>query len=677
MSADTSRLRLMVDSTLIVPSSPNFRPSTWPPSDDFPIIIDRHQKVVSRYGDTSWDMSPWHGHPLTLRFGDGPQRTGAGVVSPENARLLRQVTAWILFRGREVKKPITIYHDVKLLKPIFVLCSQEGILASALFRFPAVIDKISAVLNPARAEASFVLLHTLFERREEIGFTLLDREALRRLAADLPDHENQQTPYIPPRIWTYQLLRLRTFLDDFLAHQKKIEECYRFCLNAYIENFGSLHAVCSGNRQQCNPPFSRDRNRLGTYHGRFSDVAKRFGIDALLQRWCMPPGVSLDNARISIFSSYLTNVSKIGLIYILNFSLMRKSEVASLRADCLLIEHDPSFGSIYLIRGATTKTVEDSDARWVASPSVEVSINAAKAVTRLRIGAAEGYPDVLEESYEISNPTLLQRTYEPWGHDNCDVPISVRSPLAGYRAVIRSCPNLFDSDVLRITESDLQIAKLVTPTLDGKKFQVGEIWPLAYHQLRRTGMVNMQASGVVSDSSMQYQAKHATRAMSLFYGQGYSHVHLNESARKEYIRTMYEMMGKEIARLFTDRFRSPYGPERKAEILRFIDPNDAKKLVAAGKSGQVACRQTLLGVCTRRGPCEYGGIDNIIRCGGGDGRGPCNDAFFDQEQRPFISKIVEVLDERLADTPAGSPLHDSLNAQKLAAENALGILNEE
>jgi hypothetical protein len=40
---------------------------------------------------------------------------------------------------------------------------------------------------------------------------------------------------------------------------------------------------------------------------------------------------------------------------------------------------------------------------------------------------------------------------------------------------------------------------------------------------------------------------------------------------------------------------------------------DVKKLVAAAKSGQVAWRQTLLGICTRRSPCEYGGIDNIIR----------------------------------------------------------------
>jgi hypothetical protein len=390
-----------------------------------------------------------------------------------------------------------------------------------------------------------------------------------------------------------------------------------------------------------------------------------------------PPGKTLNDLRVSAFAGYFTDVGRVSLAYILNFSMMRIAEGQSLRADCLQIEDDKSFGPIYLLRGITTKSIEDDDARWVASPSVQVAVVAATTVARLRLEAAKGYPGIVDDSKQISNPHLLQRAYEPWGSFNGDSPVSVGYRAPTYGATIESCCNLFDDNALRITEEDLQIARLVTPTLDVKSFQVGKVWPLAWHQLRRTGMVNMQASGIVSGGSAQYQAKHATRAMSLYYGQGYSQVRLNDSAQKEYVRTMYEMMGKEIARLFTDRFISPYGPERKAEILRFVDPKDAKKLVAAGKSGQVACRQTLLGICTRHGPCEYGGIDNIIRCAGGDGRGACNDALYDREQRPSILELAEMLDDRLAGTPAGSPLHDSLVAQKLAAEKALDCLAKE
>ena len=676
MKTDLNILRLMVDSPLVTPASANFRPPTWPPGDDFPVVIDKHGNVITRYGEPIWNMSPWHGKTLTVSFGDGRQRRGAGVVSQDNARLLRQITAWWMYRSRGIKKARTICDQILDLKPLFVLCSQEGILASKLSQFPAVADKIADLLPASRADGILLLLHNLFEHRDEVGFMLLDREGLRRLAAALPDHENQQTPYIPPRIWTYQLGRLRAFLDDFLAHQEQIERCYHFCLKAYTKNYGSLTEACSKDRDNSRCPFSeKSPSKKGAkYYGSFSSTAKRFGLDALFERWRVSPGKTLNDLSVSALSSYFTDVGRVSLAYILNFSLMRIAEGQSLRVDCLQIEVDKSFGPIYLLRGVTTKSIEDDDARWVASPSVQVAVDAATTAARLRLGAAKGYPGIVDDSNEISNPHLLQRSYEPWGKFSGETPVSIGYRTPTYGATIESCCNLFDDNALRITEEDLQIARLVTPTLDSETFQVGKVWPLAWHQLRRTGMVNMQASGIVSDASAQYQAKHATRDMSLYYGQGYSQVRLNDSARKEYIRTMYEMMGKEIERLFTDRFVSPYGVGRKAEILRLLDPKDAKKLVAAGKSGQVACRQTLLGICTKRGPCEYGGIDNIIRCGGGDGRGACNDALFDREKRSSILELVEILDDRLASTPAGSPLHDSLIAQQRAAENALDVL---
>ncbi|VTR53310.1 Uncharacterised protein [Serratia fonticola] len=38
------------------------------------------------------------------------------------------------------------------------------------------------------------LLHELYERRDALGFTLLDRAGLARLAAAIPDHQKRQTP---------------------------------------------------------------------------------------------------------------------------------------------------------------------------------------------------------------------------------------------------------------------------------------------------------------------------------------------------------------------------------------------------------------------------------------------------------------------------------------------------
>ncbi len=46
---------------------------------------------------------------------------------------------------------------------------------------------------------------------------------------------------------------------------------------------------------------------------------------------------------------------------------------------------------------------------------------------------------------------------------------------------------------------------------------------------------------------------------------------------------MYEVMSKEIAHLFTDRFVSPLGEDHKLRKLQLIDPEDSKKLTKAAK----------------------------------------------------------------------------------------------
>src|SRR3954465_14492016 len=131
----------------------------------------------------------------------------------------------------------------------------------------------------------------------------------------------------------------------------------------------------------------------------------------------------------------------------------------------------------------------------------------------------------------------------------------------------------------------------------------------------------MQASGLVSDASLQFQLKHVARAMSLYYGQNHSRVRLEEKAHALYVRVMYESLGRQLQQLTSERFTSPHGEKRKSEMVRLIAPADAKKVIDLAKKGTVAYRPILLGVCTSRTPCPYGGIDNIAHCGGGDSSG--------------------------------------------------------
>ncbi|WP_302140965.1 hypothetical protein [Halomonas alkalicola] len=669
MKSSLPQLFLGIESPLAVPDAPNYRPQCWPPQRDWPVIIDAAGNVVSRWGDSIWRLDPWAGKALTLNFGDGPTKKYAATISPANADLLRIITGWWLYGPNGARGVRGLKTRFDQLRRLCVLCTQKGVLASEMNHFPHVLDDLPTVIQASRGGEFLALLHELYERRDVLGFTLLDRGNLAKLAAHLPEHQTAQTPYIPPRIWNYQVSRLRECLDDFLAHRENIEECFRFCLEAYKRNFPCLNVKA---RPRSFYPFQLpsdlESGKLAgrRYFGPFIVTARRFGIFELCGRWL---GVS-DDIRVQSLSRYLNLVRQAGLAYLLNFSLMRVEEAWNLKVDCLQIENDSHFGEIYVLRGRTTKTMSDDDALWVTSPSAKVAVEAMCAVADLRAECAllfgeNSGEDVAGKSY------LLDYMCVPWGKVFSKTDRALRPSIPSYAYLIQSFDKLFDTEQLRITPEDFKLARLVTPTLTNE-FAVGKVWPLAWHQLRRTGAVNMQASGLVSDASLQFQLKHVVRAMSLYYGQNYSRVRLEEKASTFYVRTMYETLGRQLQKITSNRFVSPHGEKRKSEIVRLISHADHKKLINLAKSGTAAHRPVLLGICTSRTPCPYGGIDNIAHCGGGDSFGepkPCADVLYDPAQLNEIEALDAILDERLANADADSPLRASLEAQKRSVEN--------
>lgn len=176
---------------------------------------------MSRWGDPIWRLDPWAGKPVTLNFGDGPAKKYATAIDRANADLLRTVIGWWLYGPNGARGYRGLKTRFDQMRRLFVLCTQEGILASELCHFPRVADRLPEVLQASRSGEFLTLLHDLYERRDALGFTLLDRGGLARLAAAMPDHQKAQTPYIPPRIWHYQITRLRECLDDFWRIETK------------------------------------------------------------------------------------------------------------------------------------------------------------------------------------------------------------------------------------------------------------------------------------------------------------------------------------------------------------------------------------------------------------------------------------------------------------------------
>lgn len=668
---------LTIESPLAVPGAINFRPPTWPPTADWPIVVDKEGRVLSRFSDSVWILDPWANRRMVLNFGDGPRKGKRPPIDKGNADLLRIAVSWWLYGPSDVYAATTILNRFAVLRPIIVICAAEGILASELNRYPVIAEKIGKSISPSIYKRTISLLHETYESREKIGFCFLDRAGIAKLASMFSDHETKQTPYIPPRIWQYQVSQLQNFLEDILAHTNEIQACFDFCLTAYIQNYGSLQAALTSGRNSKLRPFGTPTREVEKqngllFHGSFQATAEKFNLDQLFRKWC---GLKNDPDTFKLPIDYLSNlfsmVIHIGLAYIANFSLMRRAEAGSLRTDCLRIETDPEFGNIYLLQGPTTKTVTDDRAIWVTSPNVLIAVQALTVIAQLRekcvVTKTEG-------------PLLLNIVAtEPWAAGAVAFMPNVPKILKSYSIYTSLFPKLFDLDELRIKPRDLELARLANPTLP-TKFKVGSVWSLGWHQLRRTGAINMQASGLVSDSSVQFQLKHATRAMSLYYGQNYSRIRLEKSSKTLYIQTMYETLGRELAKLTQDRFISPHGDRRKAEIVRLISTADVKQSVKLAKEGGAACREIVLGVCTNREPCPYGGIDSVAHCGGGDaddaGKNACADVLYDKTKRTLVEKLERTLNERLSVAPAESPLYESLKSQKRSVENYYHAIEE-
>ena len=228
---------------------------------------------------------------------------------------------------------------------------------------------------------------------------------------------------------------------------------------------------------------------------------------------------------------------------------------------------------------------------------------------------------------------------------------------------------MFDPSEFVITEADLEQARLITPSLDPERYAVGLDWPISNHQLRRTTAVNMIGSGVVCDASLQSQLKHESRAQSLYYGQGHSRLKLNQGYREEYLRTAYEMMALQASQLIQDRYVSPFGADHKMNQLRAIHPKDRKQLLIQAKRGEISMRDTLLGLCMKRGPCEYGGVENVAHCHN------CADALIDREKLPRIKAMKDMIEIHLVDAAEDSPMHKSLTAQQRSLKAAIDVLS--
>lgn len=677
MSTEAKRFTFLVtgpELDHLGPESLCYAPPTFPPPNDFPMMVDLKGEPMCRYRDQKWRIGT---HPFN--FGTDPGDLGSGHLSltKDNGELLKRCIAWFMYGDRRGISVNTLRSYHQLLKPIFAFCSglARPIVASELSRFFDTLEgDLAQTIRPGQAKLTMDRLYELWLARETLGFTLLDPKQIARLTQLFPEPERRQTQFLPPRIWAYQAGRLQAFLEDFLTHKTQFEEVLREILDAYRANFGSLARVrWNSNRT---PFFERGKRVRGcTYFGSFSSFADRHGIRNVIARWLLRPGTEWDELNyqktgLRLLPRYFNAVGLVGMAYVQCFSGMRRSESQSLRCNCLSVEHDPLLGDVHVLSGETTKTTEDNDARWLTAPTVSLAVEAMSIVARWRTNIAVELGDVSLTPEDRTNPYLIQRACEPWakGQEALDTYRPIARRPQGYEIArwTERVPGLFEEGDLRVTEDDSTYVRRFSANADLEKYGEGCVWHFTSHQYRRTAAVMMGASQV-SLESQQYQFKHLTRNQSAYYRRGFQSLRLNRTFSYELVEARYEMVSVELGLLNGPEYVSPISPARKDEILNFHAVSNGDDLQKAIKKGHLAVKQTLFGVCTRRDSCPYGGHDNIAHCP------DCNDALLSKRKRSGVEQLGKTIAVRLVDAPLGTPLRAKLESSAKAIEKFMDV----
>lgn len=634
----------------------------FPPPPDYVLSLDSTGQDLSHFGDDYWDFRAYK-HGATFNFGKRNLSDKNKLIAKNG--LILSLLHPALFPGRHRSAKYCYYCLVRIAE----VCDKNNVLMNEIDRFPKVQLAIAHALKGGAFRSYINFLHRLRIYGQEYGYELMNERSIAHIASQEEKREVIQTAYIPPRIWHYQLNRLDELLDDFLHHQEAIGEAFDWVAKAYQANsrIPRIPRRYIG-AFQSSAPYSSSKVNFG---GSFSSFLDEYGLKALFSKWMEEDKLN----NIKCLTGFFSLMRDASLLYVLNFSLQRNAEVTSLHSDCFLTEMDENLGIIAMIVGETTKTDEDSDARWVVPITVKKAIDIATWIAQKRFSVASS-----GSGYSESSLPLAMAVTEPWG--GVQTPYHQRTVKVishmSYSRLLENYPKVLNAEEIRINQEDWRVALSITPNLvNDIGFAVGQTWPLAPHQLRRTTCVNMFSSSMVSDSSLQYQMKHLNRGMTYYYGRNNLNLRLNTDAQTSVIVESYKSIYRNLADIIAapQTYVRPHKHENiPKHIINLVNAKEEKKLIKLIKQGAAACRPTLLGYCLNPGPCVYGGIESISKCTNAGGGAICADAIFDKKNKEKLIKLKTSHMQTLDSLDPNSPRSDAIKKEIYAIGVYLDVI---
>ena len=539
---------------------------------DMPVSYDATGRLASRYGDLTWDLSS-----MSL---DGTSRQRIHFFCPDLIhapamdlfiREQHKALMWLHMDSGKLRSWKWIHHTNLALIAWCGTASKRGVDLFATLSNPEWLAEGSRALNTNYLHGTCAALRTIWRHRKQLGvpawFQLQTLwETLKAEIRSRP--ETQQTPLIPSKIYC-------SILGNLCDRLALIERELDLLLDAYERDRLASRSAPQGLK----------KDQRAAYRAMvLVDVVERMrtlGYD---------PSQS-GNLTNFIFGRLGEHQMAL-MLAVVAYTGMRVGEVSILPLEGVLKPFEHLGSAHFELHGSTTKLNKGikRPTTWITSPQGALAVQLAK-----RIGKA--VERVHAQRATAGQQTLLfpalTNPYKKISDIGRDIYIKrLRDAVS---------PILEQSDLEELDR--LELAR----GWGRDNIVVGQRWPLAFHQLRRSLAVYAHRSGMVSLPALKAQLQHITQEMTLYYSAGFSRAvnlvfdkthfsHEWEAAKAESSYFAYA-----FAVLFSDE--SVFG-QGVARMANAVDSRSREHTLLLFETGKVAFRETPLGGCISTEECK-------------------------------------------------------------------------
>lgn len=447
--------------------------------------------------------------------------------------------------------------------------------------------------------------------------------------------QSEQNPLIPTRLFgkiisgaLNQLKAAEPYLPRLEAYVKAVQSDPRLCVEGsshYSMNVLRIRELYpdqtfpAQGKQQCLSTLeTMDRFELATY-------AKQVGLKSL-----------------NSIDGHITHLQVLCILLIHAFSGMRRSEVQVMPFEPIVHSAAKSFGDLPILVSHLQKFSKSGNYSrpvvWATSQEGLYAVRIAQQLTQIRWFRKHAKEDSLPSNIPLFMGSFVNRTAR---HAHYSFPIAF-TPFGTdcWKAACQSLGLIIEAEDLE----ELRVFDAFRAWDENPNFAVGELWPLASHQFRRSVAVYSSRSKMVSLPTLKTQFKHLTEVMTALYSENSTFAEnflIDENGKPIDSNSVLTSFRDAVAFNTSVRFHEQVIQSEQrlkgaigADIQRAKDKNNLPKIFQsreetekAVKQGRFSFRETPVGGCVLKSSCTHFAVDLVLPCTNG-----CKEAILVREK---------------------------------------------